>query len=112
MERAITETNRRRALQQAYNELHGITPQSVKSTVQALIRITDSMHENKPDDMSAEELTALIKSVEDQMLSAAKDLNFEKAAKLRDELFRLKGEGTGDIRKPQTHRKRRPRVRK
>ena len=81
--------------------------------MQALIRITDSMHENKPDDMSAEELSALIKSVEDQMLSAAKDLNFEKAAKLRDELFRLKGEGSSaDIRKPQTHRKRRPRVRK
>ncbi|MBR3874642.1 MAG: excinuclease ABC subunit UvrB [Clostridia bacterium] len=113
MERAITETNRRRALQQAYNELNGITPQSVKSTVQALIRITDSMQEHKPDDMSQEELQALIQSVEDQMLSAAKDLNFEKAAKLRDELFRLKGEGSSaDIRKPQTHRKRRPRVRK
>jgi len=112
MERAMTETNRRRALQQAYNELNGITPQSVKSTVQALIRITDSMQENKPDDMSQDELRSLIKSVEDQMLSAAKDLNFEKAAKLRDELFRLKGESTGDIKKPQTHRKRRPRVRK
>ena len=70
------------------------------------------MHENKPDDMSQDELNALIKSIEDQMLSAAKDLNFEKAAKLRDELFRLKGEGTGNIQKPQTQRKRRPRVRK
>jgi len=112
MERAINETNRRRALQQAYNELHGITPQSVKSTVQALIRITDSIKQNKPDDMSNEELEALMKSVEDQMLSAAKNLDFEKAAKLRDELFRLKGEGTGNIQKPQTHRRRRERTRK
>jgi len=112
MERAINETNRRRALQQAYNELHGITPQSVKSTVQALIRITDSIKQNKPDDMTNEELEALMKSVEDQMLSAAKNLDFEKAAKLRDELFRLKGEGTGNIQKPQTHRRRRERTRK
>ena len=112
MERAITETNRRRVLQQAYNELHGITPQSVKSTVQALIRITDSMQENKPDFMSQEELESLMKRIEDQMLSAAKDLNFEKAAKLRDELFRLKGESTADIQKPQTHRRCRERTRK
>ena len=112
MEKAITETNRRRALQQAYNELHGITPQSVKSTMQALIRITDSMKENKPDSMSQEELESLMKRIEDQMLSAAKNLDFEKAAKLRDELFRLKGESTADIQKPQTHRRRRERTRK
>ena len=62
----------------AYNKLHGITPQSVKSTVQALIRITDSMKDHKPDDMSDEELQELMKSVEDQMLSAAKDLDFER----------------------------------
>src|SRR5699024_4418019 len=48
MERAMNETNRRRALQEAYNKLHGITPQSVRSTVQALIRITDSMKDHKP----------------------------------------------------------------
>ena len=113
MERAINETNRRRALQEAYNKLHGITPQSVKSTVQALIRITDSMQASKPDDMSEEELSDLLKSVEDQMLSAAKNLDFEKAAKLRDELFRLRGQDTGEIRKPQARRHRsRPRTRK
>ena len=106
MERAITETNRRRAIQQKYNQLHGITPQSVRSTVQALIRITDSMQEAKPEGMSQEELQQLMKKVEDQMLSAAKDLDFEKAAKLRDELFRLKGEQS-PVQKPQTHRRRR-----
>jgi len=105
MEKAMNETNRRRALQQAYNEMHGITPQSVKSTVQALIRITDSMAAGAPDTMSEEELTALMKSVEDQMLSAAKELDFEKAAKLRDQLFQLKGEKK-DIQKPQQRRHR------
>ena len=105
MEKAMNETNRRRALQQAYNEMHGITPQSVKSTVQALIRITDSMAAGAPDTMSEEELIALMKSVEDQMLSAAKELDFEKAAKLRDQLFQLKGEKK-DIQKPQQRRHR------
>ena len=108
MERAITETNRRRALQEAYNKLHGITPQSVKSTVQALLKITESMQASKPDDMSEEELQALMRSIEDQMLSAAKALDFEKAARLRDELFSLKGEKEDKIQKPQArrHRKR------
>ncbi len=108
MEKAMNETNRRRLLQQAYNELHGITPQSVRSTVQALIRITDSMAAGAPDTMSEEELTALMKSVEDQMLSAAKELDFEKAAKLRDQLFQLKGEKQ-DIQKPQQRRHRKKR---
>ena len=107
MQRAINETNRRRAIQEAYNKLHGITPQSVKSTVQALIKITDSMKAGAPDSMSEEELQELLKSVEDQMLSAAKELDFEKAAKLRDQLFELKGQTTTDIQRPQTHRKRR-----
>ncbi len=105
MEKAMNETERRRALQQAYNELHGITPQSVKSTVQALIRITDNMAAGAPDTMSEEELAALMKSVEDQMLSAAKELDFEKAARLRDQLFQLKGE-SADIQKPQQRRHR------
>lgn len=76
MERAIVETNRRRSIQQAYNEMHGITPQSVRSTVQALIRITDSMAKAKPENMSDDELKALMQKIEDQMLSAAKDLDF------------------------------------
>ena len=109
MEKAMNETERRRALQQAYNELHGITPQSVKSTVQALIRITDSMAAGAPDTMTEEELAALMKSVEDQMLSAAKALDFEKAAKLRDQLFELKGE-SADIQKPQQRRHRKKKL--
>ena len=111
MEKAMNETNRRRALQQAYNELHGITPQSVKSTVQALLRITEDMKKGAPESMSEEELQSLMKSIEDQMLSAAKALDFEKAAKLRDELFQLKGESKEQIiHKPQRMRHRRKKM--
>ncbi|MDD3409304.1 MAG: excinuclease ABC subunit UvrB [Eubacteriales bacterium] len=111
MMRAMTETNRRRALQQAYNELHGITPQSVKATVQQLLKITSDMAEAAPPDMSEEERQELMKSVEDQMLSAAKSLDFEKAAKLRDELFGLKGEAK-PVKKPLKPQRQRHRGRK
>ena len=103
--RAVNETNRRRNLQEAYNRLHGITPQSVKSTVQALLKITNDFTAPGQEEMSEDERQELLKSLEDQMLSAAKGLDFEKAAKLRDELFSLKGE-TKNVQKPQTKRKR------
>lgn len=106
MMRAMNETNRRRALQEAYNQLHGITPQSVQSTVQALLRITDAFGANAPEGISEEEKQQLLQSLEDKMLSAAKALDFEQAAKLRDELFRLKGEKAEEIKKPQMRRHR------
>ena len=106
MQKAIEETNRRRALQQAYNRLHGITPKTVQSTVQALLRITDTITHNQKN-IPPEELQALISQVEDQMLSAAKTLDFEKAAQLRDELFALRGEKPEGIEKPQTTRPKR-----
>ena len=109
MIRAINETNRRRSLQEAYNQLHGITPQSVQSTVQALLRITNVFAASPDDSISEEERQELLKSLEDQMLSAAKDLDFEKAAKLRDELFSLKGKKK-DVQKPQMRRRKPKRV--
>ncbi len=102
--RAMNETSRRRALQEAYNRLHGITPQSVKSTVQALLKITNDFAAASSDGMTEDERQDLLRSLEDQMLSAAKSLDFEKAAKLRDELFHLKGE-PGKIQKPQVKRR-------
>ena len=103
--RAVNETNRRRNLQEAYNRLHGITPQSVKSTVQALLKITNDFTAPGQEEMSEDERQELLKSLEDQMLSAAKGLDFEKAAKLRDQLFSLKGE-TKNVQKPQMKRRR------
>ncbi len=109
MMKAINETNRRRALQEAYNKLHGITPQSVQSTVQALLRITNAFAANPESNISEEEREELLKTIEDQMLSAAKDLDFEKAAKLRDELFNLQGQKK-EVQKPQMRRRKPKRV--
>ena len=107
MARAINETNRRRAIQEAYNQQHGITPQSVQNAVRALIEITDKAEADpRSRAMDEDERAMLMQQLEDQMLDAANSLDFEKAAKLRDQLFELKGKAPVD--KPQpTRRKRR-----
>ena len=111
MMRAITETNRRRALQQAYNEANGITPESVRNAIRDVLEITRAAEEASPANLSEDERAALMRQVEDQMLTAAKDLEFEKAAKLRDQLLALRGEAP---QKPdvQQRRSRAPRSRK
>ena len=104
---AINETNRRRAIQEAYNQEHGITPQSVKNAVRALLEITDKAEDDaRRYGMTDQEMQDLMKQLEDQMLAAAGDLDFEKAAKLRDKLFELKGNKPADKPQPQ-HRRRR-----
>lgn len=106
MTRAINETNRRRAIQEAYNAAHGITPASVKNAVRALLEITDKAEDTvRTSGASEEERAALMQQLEDQMLAAAGSLDFEKAAKLRDQLFALKNQKMPD--KPQVLRRRR-----
>ena len=92
MEKAITETNRRRALQKAYNEANGITSETVRSSIREVLEITKQVTEKLPPEVNEEEREELIRQIEDQMLSAAAALEFEKAAKLRDQLLSLKGE--------------------
>ena len=93
MERAIRETNRRRAIQQAYNEANGITPETIKKTVHALLSITEEAVNGEGDKaLTGEEREAMIKSIEDSMMAAAQDLDFERAAALRDQLFALRGD--------------------
>ena len=93
MERAIRETNRRRAIQQAYNEANGITPETIKKTVHALLSITEEAVDGEGDKaLTGEEREAMIKSIEDSMMAAAQDLDFERAAALRDQLFALRGD--------------------
>ena len=96
MDKAISETNRRRKIQQQYNEKHGITPQTIKKAVRDLISISKAADE-KPEaltkdaeSMSEKELKALIAKLTKKMHSAAADLNFEAAAALRDEIVDLK----------------------
>jgi excinuclease ABC subunit B len=97
MNRAITETNRRRELQQQYNLEHNIIPATINKPVRDIIRITKVAEseatyelEKDPESMSKEELEKLIKKCSKDMKQAAADLQFERAASLRDELYLLK----------------------
>ena len=96
MRKALSETERRRAIQQAYNEEHGITPQTIKKAVRELITISKKAEEitqgieKDMESMSKKELQALEKKLQKQMNTAAAELNFELAAKVRDQLFELK----------------------
>lgn len=96
MEAAINETNRRRSIQQKYNEEHGITPTTIKKAVRDLISISkviakeELQFEKDPESMDRGELEKLIGKVEKKMKKAAADLNFEMAAELRDKMTELK----------------------
>ncbi len=96
MRRAIDETSRRRRLQEAYNEAHGITPQTIRKAVRDLISTAREVAQTEkklgkdPEDMNREELLELIEKVEKQMRAAAAELNFEMAADLRDQMVELK----------------------
>ncbi len=96
MKHALEETKRRRELQQAYNEAHGITPQTIHKAVRDLISIskqaqqTTKQLEKDPESMSPKELEKLIKNVEKRMRKAAAELDFESAVELRDQMMELK----------------------
>ena len=96
MRAAIDETNRRREIQQKYNEEHGITPQTIKKAVRDLIAISKAASASKeefrkdPESMDARELEKLAKELTKKMRQAAAELNFEEAAKLRDRMKEVK----------------------
>ncbi|WP_026520081.1 excinuclease ABC subunit UvrB [Butyrivibrio sp. FCS006] len=96
MKKAIDETKRRRAIQQKYNEEHGITPQTIKKAVRDLIAVTKAVakeevkFEKDPESMDRDELEKLIAQVQKKMKRAATELDFETAAMLRDQLIDLK----------------------
>ena len=91
MRYAMDETTRRRSIQMAYNEAHGITPQSIKKAVRETLIITRKFTETT-EEFSAEEKQAKIKLLTEEMRQAARELEFERAAKLRDEIRKLSGE--------------------
>ncbi|MEC0665399.1 excinuclease ABC subunit UvrB [Priestia flexa] len=100
MEIAISETNRRRSIQEAYNEKHGITPQTIQKEVRGAIRATivaedTESYDQAPafDKMTGKEKQKIIQEMEEEMKESAKALNFERAAELRDLLLELKAEG-------------------
>ncbi|MGN0334766.1 MAG: excinuclease ABC subunit UvrB [Lachnospiraceae bacterium] len=97
MKKAINETNRRRQIQQKYNEDHGITPQTIRKSVRDLISISKEVaREETPDagkdmeSMSRKELEKLAEQIRKKMKSAAAELNFEEAALLRDQMIEIR----------------------
>lgn len=96
MREAIDETNYRREKQRAFNEQHGITPQSVKKEIRNVLEISHKSGSEKSG-ISPEELEKRKDILQQQMRQAAAELDFETAAKLRDELFELTGQNAGAV---------------
>ncbi|MGE7917522.1 excinuclease ABC subunit UvrB [Viridibacillus sp. NPDC093762] len=101
MTKAIDETNRRRTIQGAYNEEHGITPRTIQKEIRDVIRATQAAEEQetyvtkvlKGKKLTKQERETLLLSLEKEMKDAAKALDFERAAELRDTILELKAEG-------------------
>jgi excinuclease ABC subunit B len=92
MEKAIKETNRRRAIQDAYNKEHGITPTTIKKEIREVITNAVDTDSKATKAYNKKETTRIIKQIEEEMMDAAKKLDFERATELRDILFELKAE--------------------
>ncbi|MFA5635666.1 MAG: excinuclease ABC subunit UvrB [Anaerovoracaceae bacterium] len=97
MEKAISETKRRREIQQAYNEENGIIPTTIEKSIRDIIEATkvveeteEYYHGKRPLELTKKELADYVKLLEKQMKQAASDLQFEQAAQLRDRLFEYK----------------------
>ena len=116
MQKALDETNRRRSKQIEFNKTHGIEPKSISKAVHGIIEISSSA--DAESDIAGEELSEKIAIITEQMQKAAMELEFETAAKLRDELFRLQGMTVSNGRNaikpgmPGSRRKSRSRTRK
>ena len=112
MAKAVSETNRRRALQEAYNREHGITPETVRNAIRSVLEVTRKVEETAPETLTEEERDALMRRIEEEMIGAAKELEFERAAALRNQLLQLRGEAPMKDDMQQRRHRRRERTRK
>jgi excinuclease ABC subunit B len=94
MKKAIEETRRRRQVQEAYNEEHGITPQGIRKAVKDISERVQAIAETRTPyaatSISKEEMLQLLKQLESEMKAAARNLEFEKAAMIRDRIIELR----------------------
>ena len=111
MAKAMSETNRRRALQEAYNTAHGITPETVRNAIRSVLEVTKRVEETAPETLTEEERDALMRRIEEEMIGAAKELEFERAAQLRDQLLELRGDAPMKDDMQQRRHRRRERTR-
>ena len=112
MANAMAETNRRRALQEAYNQEHGITPETVRNAIRSVLEVTKRVEETSAETLTEEERDALMRQIEEEMIGAAKELEFERAARLRDQLLQLRGEAPMKDDTQQRRHRRREKTRK
>ncbi|HVX90569.1 MAG TPA: excinuclease ABC subunit UvrB [Candidatus Paceibacterota bacterium] len=111
LERAISETNRRRAVQLAYNKEHGITPATVKKEIRDIAESIRSEHDKTVDSMLAldtrlyrDDPEAFLKQKRQEMEEAVEQLDFETAAIIRDEIYKLEGKAKSPTSRPQKRR--------
>lgn len=97
MQKAIDETDRRRSIQTAYNQENGITPTTIKKDVAEIIQITKKNDQEEVQEFSKEDLGAILINMESEMYKAAEELDFERAANLRDQIAKMKKDFGGDI---------------
>ena len=112
MAKAMSETNRRRAIQEAYNREHGITPETIRNAIHSVLEVTKRVEETAPETLTEDERDALMRRIEEEMIGAAKELEFERAAQLRDQLLKLRGEAPMKDDMQQRRHRRRERTRK
>jgi excinuclease ABC subunit B len=100
MRRAIEETERRRRIQEQYNEEHNIEPEGIQKAIRDITERVKQVAEDKPDyipgSIPRDEIGRLVKDLEKQMKEAARNLEFEKAALLRDRVVELRRDLVGD----------------
>ncbi|MDD7045445.1 MAG: excinuclease ABC subunit UvrB [Anaerococcus sp.] len=97
MQKAIDETDRRRSIQKAYNQENGITPTTIKKDVAEIIQITKKNDQEEVQEFSKEDLSTILINMESEMYKAAEELDFERAANLRDQIAKMKKDFGGDI---------------
>lgn len=97
MKKAIDETERRRKIQEDFNEKHGITPTTIRKNIGEIIQITKKQEEEEIEEFSKDDIEAILINMEAEMYKAAEELDFERAANLRDQIKNMKENFTGVI---------------
>ena len=90
MKKAIDETERRRKIQEEFNEKHGITPTTIKKNIGEIIQITKKAEEAEIEEFNREDIETILINMESEMYKAAEELDFERAARLRDQIKKMK----------------------
>ena len=90
MQRAIDETERRRKIQEDFNKKHGITPTTIKKNIGEIIQITKKAEEEEIEEFKREDIATILINMESEMYKAAEELDFERAARLRDQIKKMR----------------------